>query len=223
MCNKAVEIDTCFLAFVSDHLKTQEMCDKGWVWQVCKRSNILEYAPDHFKTQEMCDKALALDPWQLRYVPDHFKTQAICIKVIGVNQFEVLFAPNHIKTQQMWNEVVVQFSYTLRHVPDHFKTEEMCKQAVCNNPYTLNYVPDWFVTQEQVKIWRGDDYYCDNNTVIEWSNGYQKCKAQKVKVKEQLLLIKKMLKFGQKEVIVKDLYGKRQITDIFAIDWFFDV
>ena len=28
----------------------------------------------------------------------------------------------------------------------------------------------------------------------------------------------KMLKFGQKEVITKDFYGKRQITDIFTVD-----
>ena len=27
-----------------------------------------------------------------------------------------------------------------------------------------------------------------------------------------------MLKFGQKEVITKDFYGKRQITDIFTVD-----
>ena len=28
----------------------------------------------------------------------------------------------------------------------------------------------------------------------------------------------KMLKFGQKEVTIKDFYGQRQITDIFMID-----
>ena len=29
---------------------------------------------------------------------------------------------------------------------------------------------------------------------------------------------KRMLKFGQKEVITKDFYGQRQITDLFTID-----
>ena len=47
MCERAVKVDTCFLGYVPDLFKTQDMCNKA----VRKRPNIPEYVPDHFKTQ----------------------------------------------------------------------------------------------------------------------------------------------------------------------------
>ena len=46
MCNEAVELDPCSVAFVHGHLKKQEMCNKA----VHNRPNILEYISEHFKT-----------------------------------------------------------------------------------------------------------------------------------------------------------------------------
>ena len=63
----------------------------------------------------------------------------------------------------------------------------MCIKAVEAGLGLLEYVPDWFVTQQQIKIWRNDDEYCDDDELIKWYNGYQKRKAQKAKRKEKLL------------------------------------
>ena len=52
------------------------------------------------------------------------------------------------------------------------------------------FVPDWFVTQQQLDIWCDNDYvYNNGNQIIEWYKGYQKRKAQKAKIKEELLPI----------------------------------
>ena len=44
----------------------------------------------------------------------------------------------------------------------------MCDDAVEGDPYSLLFVPDWFVTQQQIKIWRYDDEYCDDDELIKW-------------------------------------------------------
>ena len=53
----------------------------------------------------------------------------------------------------------------------------------------MQYVPDWFVTQQQLKIWYNDTYYCNEDKLIEWYEGYKKRKAQKASIKEELLPI----------------------------------
>ena len=53
----------------------------------------------------------------------------------------------------------------------------------------MQFVSDWFVTQEQLEIWQDDDDYCTDDEVIEWYNGYTRRKAQKLKIKEELLPI----------------------------------
>ena len=35
----------------------------------------LAYVPDHLKTQDMCDKIVEESPWSLEYVPNWFVTQ----------------------------------------------------------------------------------------------------------------------------------------------------
>ena len=53
----------------------------------------------------------------------------------------------------------------------------MCIRAVEADLGLLEYVPDWFVTQQQIKTWHDDAYYCNNNEMIEWYDGYKKWKA----------------------------------------------
>ena len=65
----------------------------------------------------------------------------------------------------------------------------MCQRAVEKDPYNLKFVLDWFVTQEQVKIWHDEDDYCNDDEVIGWYSGYQKRRAQKAKIKEELMNI----------------------------------
>ena len=63
--------------------------------------------------------------------------------------------------------------YTLGYVPDQHKTHEMCDDAARRRPWLLKYVPDWFVTKQQIKS----------------CYGHQKRRAQKAKIKEELMPI----------------------------------
>ena len=110
----------------------------------------------------MCDEVVRMGPCSLAYVPDCFKTQGMC------------------------DEEVCRESYALRHVPDYFKTREMCDDAVRDDPSSLQYVPDWFVTGEGVAMQHNDAYYCNEDKLIEWYEGYKKRKAQNEKIKEEL-------------------------------------
>ena len=79
---------------------------------------------------------------------------------------------------------------SLQFHPDHFKTREMCDKAFEKDPLSLQFFPDWFVRPQQVNLWY-DDYFYDNgyDEVLGWHKGYQKRKAQKAKIKEELLPI----------------------------------
>ena len=65
----------------------------------------------------------------------------------------------------------------------------MCDKAVKDDPSSLWFFPDWFVTQQQIDVWYDDDYWYHDYEIIEWYNGYQKRKAQKAKMIEELLPI----------------------------------
>ena len=125
----------------------------------------LAYAPDHLRTQEMCSEIMPTMPDAFHRIPDHFKTQEMCIKAVEVDP---------------WH---------LYDVPDHFKTQEMCIKAVRDYLFSLRFIPDYFITQEQIDIWYVDDYVYNDNEMIKWYDGYQKRKAQKAKIKEELLPI----------------------------------
>ena len=70
----------------------------------------------------------------------------------------------------------------------------MCDKAVRDEYCSVWFVPDqfvldWFITRQQIKCLRddNDDWY--DNKLIERYNGYKKRKAQKAKIKEELLPI----------------------------------
>ena len=65
----------------------------------------------------------------------------------------------------------------------------MCDDAVKNDPSSLQFVSDWFVTKQQIDAWFDDGYWYDDDEMIEWYDSYKKRKAQKAKVKEELLPI----------------------------------
>ena len=144
---------------------------------------------DRFKTQETCNKAVEVGPWQLMYVPNHFKTQEMCKKTVDINPSFLRLIPDHLRTQEMRNKAVYDHPCILGDVPDHFKTQEMCNEAVGWRICRVMYVPDWFITQQQIDLWHDDDYCHDSAYIIKWYNGYQKRKAQKAKIKEELLPI----------------------------------
>ena len=98
----------------------------------------------------------------------------------------------------MCNEVMRTMPDAFHRIPDHFKTQEMCDKAVKNDSSSLEYVSDWFVTKEWMWMWY-DDHYDDDgdhwdddenkDKFFEWFEGYQKCRGQKAKIKEELLSI----------------------------------
>ena len=65
----------------------------------------------------------------------------------------------------------------------------MCEKAVKKYLWLLKYFPDWFVTHQQIKIRHDNGDYCNNDELIKWYKGYQKRKAQKASIKEELLPI----------------------------------
>ena len=60
---------------------------------------------------------------------------------------------------------------------------------VRSDPYSLQFVSDIFVSLQQLKIWHDDNDYCYDDEFVEWYDGYEKRKAQKVKIKEEILAI----------------------------------
>ena len=126
---------------------------------------LLEDVPDHLKTQEMCDDAVSKGPYNLKNVPGHLKTEKMCKKAVEDE------------------------SETLEYVPNYFKTQKMCDKAMKDDPYSLQFVPDQFVTQQQLDIWYDDEYWYHDDEIIEWYKSYKKRKAQKAKIKEDLLPI----------------------------------
>ena len=125
-------------------------------------------------------------PWKLPGVPDQYKTQKMCDNAVEAVLFgpcSLANIPDRFKTEEVCTKAVEAAAWLLEHVADHVKTQEMCDKAVCKDPRLLKYVPDWFVTQQQLKIWD------DNELISKWYDGYQKCKAQKAKIKEELMPI----------------------------------
>ena len=88
-------------------------------------------------------------------------------------------------------------------IPNRFKTQEMCDKAVKDDSSSLQFVPDWLVTQEQIGLWDDDtcfrwyddgkdkfiEFNDDEDNFLEWYDGYKKRKAQKSKIKEELMPI----------------------------------
>ena len=65
----------------------------------------------------------------------------------------------------------------------------MCDKAVWGDPFSLQFVSDWFARQQQLKLWHYYDDYCndDDDVLIKWYHNYQKRKAQKASIKEELM------------------------------------
>ena len=47
------------------------------------------------------------------------------------------------------------------------------------DPYFLQFVPDWFLAEQQIEIWADDDYYYDDDELIEWYNRYKNGRVKK--------------------------------------------
>ena len=75
----------------------------------------------------------------------------------------------------MCNEAVQTHPLMIEHVPDQFVTQEMYNKAVNKSPCVL-----W--CYERYVLWCYEGY-------VLWYKGYQQCKAQKAKIKEELMSV----------------------------------
>ena len=97
--------------------------------------------------------------------------------------------PDLLKKKEMGIKAPEENPWLLEGVHDRFKKQEKCNKAVRMDPWFLQYVPDWFVTQQKLKIWHDDVDYDDDDKLNKSYDGYQKRKAGKSKIKEELLPI----------------------------------
>ena len=65
----------------------------------------------------------------------------------------------------------------------------MCDDAAKDDSSSVEFVPDWFVSQQQIDLWCDNDYWYNHDDNIECYEVYKRRKAQKVKIKEELVLI----------------------------------
>ena len=130
-------------------------------------------------------------PEWIKEVPGHLRTPGILNETVCNNPFALKHVPDCLKTQKMCDDAVEKCPWLLKDVPDHLKTEKRCDKAVWGDPFSLRFVPDWFVTQQQLKLWHYYDDYCnaDDDVLIKWYHDYQKRKAQKASIKEELMPI----------------------------------
>ena len=146
---------------ITEHFKTQEICNET----VVQFPHTPMYVPDHLKTKQMCNQAVRDNPAIFFLVPDGFITQELCIKALEVDPWQL-------------NDILY-----------YLKTQKMCDETVKDDPSSLKFIPDWFVTQQQIDAWHDDKYSYFNYEIIEWYDSYQKQKAQKAKIKEELMPI----------------------------------
>ena len=119
----------------------------------------------------------------------------------------------------MCNDAVEVDPLQVYDIPDYLKTQKMCENVVRRDPYSIQFVPDWFVTKEQREIRHNDDDYCTDDELIEWYKRYEKGKAQKAKVKEELIPVVWCLDRVMYEVVeVTDIcFKKLSDTNISAV------
>ena len=98
MCTEVVRIEPFSLAYVSDHLKTQEKCNEAVRNKLC----MILFVPDHLKTvemcneimrKEMCKKAAEADSSNLGNVLDHFITYEMRNKACEEDPSSLIYVP----------------------------------------------------------------------------------------------------------------------------------
>ena len=134
-------------------------------------------------SQGMHEGVVLKEIYTLYYIADRLRMHEMYMP----NAFHRI--PDHFKTQKMYDKAVKDDPWQLKDVPNHFKTQEMCNKEVRHYLLSLQFLPDWFVTQQQIDVWYDDDYAFNDNEMIKWYDSYKARKAQKAKIKKELLPI----------------------------------
>ena len=149
----------------------------------------LKQIPEHFKTVEMCNETVAQFSYALEQVPGHLKMAEMCTEAVCNNVTLFFLVPNNFKTEEMCIKALEVDPWQLYDISDYLKTQKMCDKAAKDDPSSLQFLPDWFVTQQQMDVWYDDKYWDHDDEIIQWCKSYKKRKAQKAKIKEELLPI----------------------------------
>ena len=155
-CIEAVDIEP----------KTQEMFDDA----VRVDPWLLGGVPEQYITQGMCNEAFEEEPYALECIPDQYITRGMCNEIMRINSGELYLVPDCFKIEETCIKALKVGTWRVPgDVPDCFKTRDVCEKAMRKSPSSFMYVPDWFVTKQQIKMWRDDDEYRDDDDIfIEW-------------------------------------------------------
>ena len=113
----------------------------------------------------------------------------MCNEAVRKECYTLWHVSDHLNNKEMCDKTIEEDPGLLWPVPDWYKTQEMCDKVVEEELCLLEYVPNWFVKQEYIDLWDDDDDNYYDDTLIECYDGYQKWKAQKAKIKQELLHI----------------------------------
>ena len=86
----------CWIRDIPGHLKTQEVRRYSVHGAI-----ILEYVSDHLKTEEMCKEAVRREPYILLYVLSHVMTQDICNEAVRRDPYTLPYVPDHLMTWEV--------------------------------------------------------------------------------------------------------------------------
>ena len=100
----------------------------------------------------------------------------MCQRAFEEKPCTLKFVPDHLRTKKMCERDVEEKPCILKFVPDPLKIQKRCDAAVEKDPWLVKYVPDWFITKEHHRVCHG-------------RQEREKRKAQKAKIKEELLPI----------------------------------
>ena len=168
MCDEAMRMEPRSLEFVPDRFNIERMCNVA----VTREPYNLWHAPDHLKAREMCKEAMCDNPAVFFRIPDSFKTQKCCIKAVEVDPWQLDDVPDHFKRKKnvWWGSEGRHFLFVL------------CSQLVCYREGLYGWHDDYYDND-------GNYLVDDEDKLFAWYNGYKKWKAQKAKIKEELLPI----------------------------------
>ena len=136
---------------VSDHFKTQEMCNEA------VRNNAYIHP---FKTEEMSDDAVEASPWQVKYVPDQYKTQKMYDEAVIDDSSSLQYVPDWFVTSdwvRMWyvdseyrdyDDEVNSFKWY-----DSYKTRKAQKASIKEELLPIAWRPsrywDWCISEDK--------------------------------------------------------------------------
>ena len=111
-----------------------------------------------------------------KFILDKFKTHKMCREVFLEDPWMCDFIYNRFM-KMLYHELVSGEPDMIRCVPDGFKSQDMCNDAVFEDHSLIKHLTDWFVTAEMLEK-------CEDE---EWLEGFRWHKAQKAKIKKELL------------------------------------